>query len=272
MTPEEITALLESEEAQEYLKEKFVSKTDFDSVTKKKDQLLGEKKKEQDKAKGLQAELDKFADYRNKVGELGFDMDETFNTFLDGLKKNANSPEGEAAPPSVNTTKMFEDRLEVQKKTYESKLDSQKSTYEKRLEELQKEFDTTLQGWYAEKIENTLNSGLDQIGVMPKHKKFLKAAIRSQAKVLETEDGVRSVFISNEEGFDVPAPEYFEAFAQTEDGKLYIAASVTGGGGAPGGRGNVKIDYAAERQKALQEGNTQRAISLALQERQAKKR
>lgn len=272
MTPEEIAALLESEEAQEFLKDKFVSKTDFDSVTRKKDQLLGEKKKEQEKAKTLQTELDKFAVYRDTVGELGFDMDETFNNYLVDLKKKAETPEGDEPVPSAETKKMFEDRLTLQKGTYEAKLETQKNAYEKKLAELQDRFNATLDGWYAEKIENTLNSGLDQIDVMPKHKKFLKAALRTQAKVMENEDGVRGVLISNEEGLDVPASEYFEAFAQSEEGKLYIAAPVTGGGGAPGGKGGTKVDYAAERQRALQAGNTQRAISLALQEQQARRR
>ncbi len=272
LNKEELLALLESEEAQGILAERFVPKGDFDSVNSKREQLLGEKKREQKKAENLKSELEKFEGFKTAVGELGFDMDETFTSYLTDLKRKAENPDGGEADEggSGEARKVLEDRLVVQKDTYESKLAAQKKTYEDKLDGLQTALDATVSGWYTEKIENTLNSELDRIDVLPKHKKLLKDAFRTRAEVLEDEDGVHSVLVTNENGLKVSAQDFFDAFAQSEDGKSYIASQPTGGGGAPGGKGTRKVDYAQERSKALREGNVARSTEIVLAEWRAK--
>jgi len=60
MEHDELMQLLESEEVQAVLNEKYVAKTEVEKIEAKKNQLLSEKKKVQEKTKTLEEELGKF--------------------------------------------------------------------------------------------------------------------------------------------------------------------------------------------------------------------
>lgn len=272
MEREEFEALLADENVSAYLAEKYVAKADFDKVNGKKDQLLGEKKREQDKAKGLADQLSKWTAISEQVGQLGFDMDEVLPKFLSTMQKQ--QADGGDEPPKGNESlKVLEDRMTIQKQTYESKISSMQKEHEKKVSDLESYTQRVLKGWDNEKAENTLVSEMNRIGVLPTHFKTLKMAFRNIAAVEENEDGVRGVLMLNENGLKVPATEYFDAFAQSDEGKVYIAAPQTTGGGAVGGRGGRQsIDFNAERNKALQKGDIRSSIGLAILQDGQKKR
>lgn len=263
MDNEELMKLLESEEVQAVLNEKYVPKTEVDKIEAKKNQLLGEKKKVQDKAKTLEETLSKFTSLSEKIGQMGYDPDEKLAELVATLE--AGTPEG--AQQQKEAAKSIEDRLVVQQRTHEAKLKSLSEEKNKQIEELQNALSATIRGWDAEKIENALNYELDRIDVLPAHKKVLKAAFRNLAKVDDNEDGVRGVLMTNDEGLTIPAKDFFDAFAQSDEGKAYIAAATTTGGGALGGKGTRNtIDFTAERKSALQQKDTEKSIGLALAE------
>lgn len=221
------------------------------------------KKKVQDKVKTLEETLSRYTTLSEKIGQMGYDPEEKLAELIATLE--AGTPEG--AQQQKDAAKSIEDRLVVQQRTHESKLKSLADEKNKQIEELQNALGGTIRGWDAEKIENALNQELDRIDVLPAHKKVLKAAFRNLAKVDDDEDGVRGVLLTNEEGRTIPAKEFFDAFAQSDEGKAYIAAATTTGGGALGGKGTKNtIDFPAARRNALQQKDTQTSVSLAMAE------
>ena len=264
MEREELEKLLESEDVQTVLSEKYVLKNDVEKLEGKKNQILGEKKKIQEKNHELEQTLAQYKAMSEKIGQLGFNPDEKFAEFIASLEVK---PEGDVeGTPHKDGTKL-EDRLVIQQRTYEARLEALKESKDVRIKELEDTLRNTVSGWDAEKIENALNHELDRIDVLPTHKKILKDAFRSLAGIEEDEDGVRSVQIRTEDGLQVSAKEYFDAFAQSAEGKAYIAAPTTTGGGALGGKGTRNtVDFVAERNKAMQNGDTPQSIHLALSE------
>lgn len=267
MEQEELDKLLENEDVKAAIAAQYVLKTDFDKVLSKKDQILAEKKKEQEKTQHAEAELKKHGDFYTQIGQLGFNPDEIVGNLLNSLKAQATNPEGEqvATPTDTKTdaNKLMNDRLAIQKQTYESRIDTAKKSYEDKIKTLEDSGISLVRGWDSEKVENTLSSELDRIGVLPKHKKVLKQAFKGRSEVAENEDGVRGVMVSNEDGMRVSASEFFDSFANSDEGKVYISAPATTGGGALGSRGTKNaVDYDAEIQKANMAGDTGRAIAL----------
>ena len=266
MEHEELEKLLESDEVKALLNEKYVSKSEVEKIEAKKNQLLSEKKKVQDKAKVLEETLSKFTSISEKIGQMGYDPDEKLTELIATLETGGHD---DAQPQKDKTT---EDRLVVQQKTHEAKIKALNDEKNKQIEELQNALSATVRGWDTEKIENALNFELDRIDVLPAHKKVLKAAFRNLAKVDDDEDGVRSVLMTNDEGRVIPAKDFFDAFSQSEEGKPYIAAATTTGGGALGGKGTKNtIDFATERRNALQQKNTEKSIGLAFAEAYGRK-
>jgi len=269
MEKTEIEALLKGDETlQAYLAEQFVAKTDFDKVNSKKEQILGEKKKLQDKYAELETQSKSKSDYLEQIGTLGFNADEVLPQLLETLKSQVDiDPAAPGVMPKLDPSKkILEDRLKVIQQTYESKINSIKKDYEGKLTEQTERNGTIEGGWNVEKIENTLLSEMDRIGVAPSHRAMLRSAFRNRAEV-STEDGVRSVLLTNDDGLKTSATEFFNAFAETDNGKLYIAANTTTGGGAIGGKnGRNKIDFNAERSKALKSGKAHQSVSLAMSE------
>jgi len=260
MEHDELMQLLESEEVQAVLNEKYVAKTEVEKIEAKKNQLLSEKKKVQEKTKTLEEELGKFKALSEKIGQMGYDPDEKLAEFIATLETG--TPEG--AQQQKDLAKSIEDRLVVQQRTHEAKLKSLADEKDRQIAELKDALSNTIRGWDAEKIENALNQELDRIDVLPAHKKVLKAAFRNLAKVDDDEDGVRGVLMTNDEGLTIPAKDFFDAFAQSDEGKAYIAAQTTTGGGALGGKGTKNaIDFTAERGKALQQKDTEKSVGLA---------
>lgn len=272
MEREEFEALLTDENVVAFLTERYVPKTDFDKVNGKKEQLLSEKKREQDKAKALADQLSKWNSISEQVGQMGFDMDEVVPKFLASLQKQQDGTD-DGSSKNSETVKVLEDRMTIQKQTYESKISSMQKEHEKKVNELESYTQRVLKGWDNEKAENTLISEMNRIGVLPAHFKTLKMAFRNIAAVEENEDGVRGVLMLNDNGLKIPATEYFDNFAQSDEGKMYIAAPQTSGGGAVGGRGGRQsIDFNAERNKALQKGDIRSSIGLAIMQDTTKKR
>lgn len=273
MEREEFDALLADESVATLLAEKYVPKADFDKVNGKKEQLLSEKKREQERAKKFEEELGKYKSVSDQIGQLGFDADAELAKFVGMLQKQQSSDPNQSEPSKSNDIKVLEDRMTIQKQTFENKIASMQKDYEKRLSELDAQNKRISQGWDSEKAENTLISEMNRIGVLPVHFKTLKMALRTRATVEENEDGVRGVLMLNENGLKVPATEYFDALAQSDEWKVYIAAPQTTGGGAVGGKGGRQnIDFNAERNKAMQNKDTRSSIELALLQQEAAKR
>ena len=270
MEREELEKLLESEEVQALLGEKYVAKTDIEKLEGKKNQILGEKKKVQEEVKTLKDTLAKYTGIVEKIGQMGYNPEDKLSEFVATLEIDTSKGDN---PAKAITNPNLEDRLVVQQRTYESKIRTVQEEKEKRIKELENVLNSTVRGWDAEKIENALNHELDGIGVLPTHKNILKAAFKNLAEVAENEDGVRGVQLTTTDGLKVSAKEFFEAFAQSDEGKAYIAAPITTGGGALGGKGTRNtIDFTAERGNALRDGNTFQSVALALQEAGRKKR
>lgn len=274
MEREEIEVLLQDEAVAAVLAEKFVSKTDFDKVNNKKEQLLSEKKREQDKVKQAQEQLSKWQSFSEQVGKLGFDVEDIIPKFLESLQKQHDgTPEGSPDPQKNEAVKILEDRMTIQKQTFEKQIESIKKDYEKKLAEMQAENSRILQGWDGEKIENTLLSEMNRVGVLPIHQKTIKMAFKTRAEVSENEDGVRGVLLTNDNGLKISATEFFDSFAQSDEGKAYIAAPQSSGGGAVGGKGGRQsIDFNAERNKALQRGDARSSVELAMAQFRSKTR
>lgn len=258
MDREQLEKLLNSEEAKEILAEKYVSKSDFDAVNNKKEQLLTEKKKVQSKYAELEEKSKTQEQLFEQIGQLGYDPQEVLAQTLATLENPASSTD------DGKIKKELEGRMQVQRQTYEAKLASQAQEYERKIKERDDNLQYLTRGWNTEKIENTLNAEMDRISVSPKHKNILKAAFRNRAKVLD-EDGVRNVVIANDEGIELSATDFFNNFKETEDGKTYILAAPTIGGGAPGGKGRRgNVDFNAERRKALQNKDSRSSVNVAL--------
>lgn len=260
MNEEQLKEMLENEEVQAYLAENFTAKTDLDAVTKKKEELLSEKKKLQAKNKALEEKYRVQSEFFDQIGQRGFDPTEVLAQTIAALDNPTPVDEG-------SSKRELEGRLQVQKQTYEAKLASQAQEYERRIAEEQEKVSHLTNGWNREIVENTLNAEMDRIAVAPKHKSILKAAFRNKAQVTTDEDGVRNVLITNDDGIEISAPEFFNNFRETDSGKEYIIASPSTGGGAPGGKGRqAVIDFNAERVKALQQRNSRGAVKAAVAE------
>lgn len=258
MGREEILQMLALEEVQAVVRESFVDKEEFDKVNNKREQLLTEKKSIQGKLKTVEEELGTWKGIETKVGELGFNIDEVVESLSKKTGEEDNADE---------KLKLAQNRLTVQKETYESRIASMTKEHEKQLNEIKEQNQLLTRGWDVEKIENTINAEFDRINVLPKHRAILRQAFVPVAAVEENEDGVRGVLLTNNAGLKTSATDFFDSFAQSEEGKAYIAAPVTTGGGAIGGKGGKHaVDYNAERLKALEKGDSFSSVGLALSE------
>lgn len=80
-------------------------------------------------------------------------------------------------------------------------------------------------------LENELNSAIAEANIVPSLVPGFRAMMMTQAKA-EMADGKYVVTIG-----DKPAKDHIKAFAESDEGKAWRAASINSGGGAPGSGG-----------------------------------
>lgn len=82
-------------------------------------------------------------------------------------------------------------------------------------------------------VENELNAAIERAGVLPEHRKAVRALLRVEAKpsVLWENDVPHGVM------GDVAIAEYVESWAKTDEAAYYLPSSGAGGSGAKGGGG-----------------------------------
>lgn len=82
-------------------------------------------------------------------------------------------------------------------------------------------------------VENELNAAIEKAGVLPEHRKAVRALLRVEAKpTVAWEDDVPKGQMG-----DVAIAEYVESWAKTDEAAFYIADASGGGSGAKGGGG-----------------------------------
>jgi hypothetical protein len=70
-------------------------------------------------------------------------------------------------------------------------------------------------------ISSSLSKVFDQIKVDPKHKELLSSAYKGKA-IVEVDGKERQVVIQNGDGLGLPAKEYFQKWAESDQGKEYL--------------------------------------------------
>jgi len=82
-------------------------------------------------------------------------------------------------------------------------------------------------------VENELNAAIEKAGVLPEHRKAVRALLKMEAKpsVVWENDTPRGVM------GDVAIAEYVESWAKTDEAAHYLPSSGAGGSGAKGGGG-----------------------------------
>ncbi len=280
MAQEDLNEILENEDVQKYLQENFVDKSAFEKVSKKKEEILGEKKKKQEELKELSNKVSEYDNLFDSVEQRGYNVKE----ILENLSKGENNPEGEVegaegenkTPAGLDVAdfkKRAEEKLEVQKKNYERKIAALTEEKETKLKELQDQVQGLTSGWDSEKIENTLSAELDRVEVLPKYKKILKDAFRGRAEVGLDEDGERVVQFTGDDGLRRSATEFFDTFSQSEEGKNYVGAAMSAGGGAQGSyTGKHLRSLQQQRKEALEKKDAAAGVSAAMQSYYAKKK
>lgn len=82
-------------------------------------------------------------------------------------------------------------------------------------------------------VENELNAAIEKAGVLPEHRKAVRALLRVEAKPTVAWEGD----VPRGQMGDVAIAEYVESWAKTDEAAHYIAGSGASGSGARGGGG-----------------------------------
>ena len=82
-------------------------------------------------------------------------------------------------------------------------------------------------------VENELNAAIDRAGVLPEHRKAVRALLRVEAAPTVKWDGDVPHGVMG----DVAIAEYVESWSKTDEAAYYLPSSGAGGSGAKGGGG-----------------------------------
>lgn len=97
-------------------------------------------------------------------------------------------------------------------------------------------------------VDNALTNAVSEINVHPPFVRAVKAMFRDSVKIANDDDGNPIAIIEGEYG-EQPVDKYLKEWAQTDEGREYIASTRNSGGGAGGGSGGnrgVKNPWAKE--------------------------
>ena len=130
------------------------------------------------------------------------------------------------------------------KDNYEKKLKEYDNKGLERYTQLEDSYNKIVNKYDNEKIENTINYYFEQTGVAECFKPVLKEAFKIKARAkYNDENDVRDIyFVKNENNveLEINPKEFFNEFANSEEGKIYIQAPRNAGGGAIGNTGSNK--------------------------------
>jgi hypothetical protein len=82
-------------------------------------------------------------------------------------------------------------------------------------------------------VENELSAAIDKAGILPEHRKAVRALLRVEAKPTVQWDGDAPKGVMG----DVAIAEYVESWAKTDEAAYYLPSSGANGSGAKGGGG-----------------------------------
>ena len=187
----------------------------FESQTKglkeNKDAILLEKKANEEKMKKLQETIDKI------------DIEE-----YNSLKSDKQRAEliGKGSSSELADIQLELERLQTDNQLINQQLaeaKDSKSTLENNIK--------------SDKIKIALTSGYQKAGVKPEFIDLLVKANKDIAKAQTGEDGSITVLMPTSDGGIVPAPQFFEAWKNSDTAKSFIQAPSNQGGGANGSGG-----------------------------------
>lgn len=207
----------------------------------------------------LQAVLDKLDDVPEPLRELYVESDGKYRLDADGVDalvdtsglKNALEAERKAAKEAKAALKKYDgldpdeylrlkeaaDTAEQTKLQTEGKWEEMKDrltkSHQKELEKFTGEVSKRDRVIEQLTVENELNAAIEKAGVLPEHRKAVRALLRVEAKPTVTWEGDSP---KGQMG-DVAIAEYVESWAKTDEASHYIAADNASGSGAKGGGG-----------------------------------
>jgi hypothetical protein len=148
----------------------------------------------------------------------------------DKLKKIADNVPEDFDPEEYERLKANgEGGEDVQKKVEEAR-ERERKRWEKKLNDLQAERDDLASKYKGTRTQTELKDALNQVNVAPH---LRRAAERLWSYEVQLDDDGNIV---TQDG--TPLPDAVKEWAETDEGKYFVAAPANGGGGAPGGRAN----------------------------------
>jgi predicted RNase H-like nuclease (RuvC/YqgF family) len=130
--------------------------------------------------------------------------------------------------------------LAAQKAAFDSKLTDETAKRDKRIAELEAELNDSA-------AETALDKALDEYRVKPGLRKAAKAMLRSSVEV-EADDGKRVVYMN-----DLPIEQAVKAWAEGDEGKIFVLDGNAGGGAKGGGKGHAGKNPWKSDQRSLTE-------------------
>lgn len=111
---------------------------------------------------------------------------------------------------------------------------------ERERDEITQERDTLKAQLQSLVTDSALTGAIAEIKVSGPFTKAVKAMFRDRVKVIEGDDGQPVAVIEGEYG-EQPVDKYLKEWAQTDEGREFVQAPGSSGGGARGGTGNGKV-------------------------------
>ena len=143
---------------------------------------------------------------------------------IDEIKAFLDSPEGEPIKQELTAgLARKKDELLHEKKTVKAELDTlaeKMSQYENQVQQLQRQN-------YELKADGAINSAMEGYSVRPELKPVIKQMVLAQEGIQVTEQG-------NFQIGNTPIESYMNDFFQSENGKHYLSAPMSNGGGSTG--------------------------------------
>lgn len=113
-----------------------------------------------------------------------------------------------------------------------SEVERVEAKYQRELEKREKELTQDREFIRRVTVDNELNSAMDKAGVLPEHRRAVRALLKEAGAEVVQEDGEYRGYLGS-----VPITEYVEDWAKTDEAAHYIGSSGASGSGAVGGGG-----------------------------------
>jgi hypothetical protein len=154
------------------------------------------------------------------------------NSELLGEVKKFKEFKGTAEELQAKLSEIEQASLEEQGK-YKELLEQKSGEYANKLDDLQKMLDQKQKSIESLLIGDGLKAALIEVGVKKEFLPYVESFMRGEVTVKESEGQLSAV------ANDKPLSEYVKEWAASDEGKAFVIAPTSSGGGAPGGTTNT---------------------------------